>query len=209
MAHAVKTSAAADTLEYEVHGRTVRVMKRPPAAERIPVLLDPERPNPAADVRISAYPVDPFTFSLPGTPDSLVLTMDERGDGHLFTVGVDRVSLGSDGMWWIVNRLIEALENPQEVATRPRFLVLGEKLGADAVQGSIERTERGLCMVWRRLSSGVVEELLSWHLLTPARAIGWLKVLWPIAEELDRRGAHRHRLLPARTAENWALVMER
>jgi hypothetical protein len=206
MAHAVKTSAAADTREYKVRGRTVKVVARPPG--RMPRLLQPQRPGRAGDVRISAYPVDPVSFSLPGTPDSLVLTMDDRGDGHLYTVGADRVPLGSDGMWWIVTRLIDALEDPQGYATQPRFLTLGDRLGGQATQASIEYTERGLCMVWRRLSSGVVEELLSWHELTPVRAIAWLKVLWPMVDELQRRGVHRHRLLPARTAENWACVLE-
>ena len=202
-------SAAADTVEYEVHGRTVKVMARPADGERLTRLLEPQRPGRVGELRISAVPVDPVSFSLPGTPDGLVLSMDERGDGHVYAVGDDRIPLGSDGMWWIVTCLIEALEDPQTVSTWPRFLTLGGALGGPAAQASLQYGDRGVSIVWRRLSSGVVEELLSWHELSHSRAQGWLNMLRPMLQELEQRGVHHHRLLPARTAEKWARVMER
>ena len=203
-----RRSAPADTVEYEVHGRTVKVMARPAQADRPARVFEPEKRG-YGELRISKTSVDPVSFSLPGTPDGLVLAMDERGDGHLYAIGDERQSLGSDGMWWVVTRLIEALEDPQTVATWPRFLTLGGALGGPAAQATLQYTDRGIAIVWRRLSSGVVEDILSWHELTPSRAEGWLNMLRPILQGLEQRGAHHHRLLPARTAEKWARVLER
>jgi hypothetical protein len=223
----VKAPVAEDsTLEYAVDGGTVKVMSRPPQDERLAKLLElePRRawpvvsPQPDDEVSVVAFPddplnsvvtVDPVSFSLPGTPDGLVLQMDELGDGHLFAVGEDRLSLGSDGTWWVVTRLIEALEDPQTVATWPRFLTLGGHLGGLAAQASLQYNDRQVCIVWRRLESGVVGDLLSWHELSHERAQGWLNMLRPILMDLEQQRVHRHRLLPARAAERWARVLER
>lgn len=58
----------------------------PPAAEAFP-----------DDPRVYVCPVEPVSFSLPGSPCGLVFHMDARGDGHLWALGDDRVGLGSDG----------------------------------------------------------------------------------------------------------------
>ena len=161
------------------------------------------------DPRISVVPVEQVWFSLPGTPDGLTLHMDERGDGHLYALGEDRIRLGSEGMWWIVTRIIEALEDPQTVSTWPRFLTVAGSLGGPAAQATLQYTETGICVAWRRLQSGVVGSVIAWQELSPERAQGWLNMLRPMLADLERRRVHRQRLLPARTAERWARVLER
>lgn len=161
------------------------------------------------DPRIAVAPVEPLAFSLPGAPDGLVLQMNERGDGHLFAIGEARVSLGSDGMWWIVSRIIEALVDPQTVSTWPRFLTVAGSLGGPATQASMQYSETAVCVVWRRLESGVVGDVLAWQQLSHERAQGWLSMLQPILADLEQRRVHRQRLLPARTAERWAHALER
>jgi hypothetical protein len=163
----------------------------------------------AGDAIAAALPVETVAFSLPGTPDGLVLQMDERGNGHVYAVGDDRLSLGSDGMWWIVSRLIEALEDPQTVSMLPRFLTVSGTLGGPAVQASLQYNETCICLVWRRLQSGVVGELLAWQELSHGRAQGWLNMLQPMLLDLERRRVHHQRLLPARTAARWARALER
>ena len=161
------------------------------------------------DPRISIVPVETVSLSLPGSPDGLSLQMDARGDGHLYAVGEDRMRLGSEGMWWIVSRLIEALDDPQTVSGWPRFLTVSAYLGGPAAQASLQYTDTGICLVWRRLESGVVGEILAWQELTDERAEGWLNLLRPVLLDLERRRVHRQRLLPARTAERWAHALER
>jgi hypothetical protein len=179
--------------------RSLRVVRsRPAATPRTPV---------ETEGRLVA--VEPLAFSLPGAPDGLVVQMDERGDGHLYSVGEDRVRLGSDGMWWIVTALIEALEDPQTISSRPRFLTVSGFLGGPAVQASLQYNDAGVCVVWRRLESGVIGEVVSWQELSHERAQGWLNMLRPILLDLERREVHHSRLLPARTAERWAIAIER
>ncbi len=202
-------SVATDTIDYEVHGRTVKVMARPAEADQLSNWFEPARSAQLVEFRVATSTVEPITFSLPGTPDGLVLEMDQHGDGHLFAVGDAREELGSEGMWWIVTRLIEALEDPQTVSQWPRFLTLSEKLGGPATQAALQCGDDGLCIVWRRLSSGVVEDLISYQELSATRAEGWLQTLRPMLEQIDERGVHHRRLLPARTAEKWARVLER
>jgi hypothetical protein len=161
------------------------------------------------DPRVSVSPVEPFFFSLPGSPSGLALQMDDRGNGHLSALGEERVELGSDGMWWILDRLMDALADPDEISKWPRFLTLGGVLGGPATQASLETGDLGVRIVWRKLDSGVVGEVVAVHELTPERLSGWLSMLNAVLEELARRRVHRQRLLPARTAEKWARVVER
>jgi hypothetical protein len=156
-----------------------------------------------------SLPIEPLAFSLPGTPDGLVLQMNDRGVGHVFAVGEARLSLGADGMWWIVTRLIEALVDPQTVAMWPRFLTVAGSLSGPATQASLQYGESGVCVVWRRLESGNVGQVLAWQELSHERAQGWLNMLRPILADLERRQAFRERLLPARAAERWANALER
>lgn len=179
-------------------GRRLRLLGVTPD----PAVAYPDEP------RIAVAPVEPLAFSLPGAPDGLVVQMNEYGDGHMFAVGEARVSLGSDGMWWIVTRLIEALEDPQTVSTRPRFLTVAGSLGGPATQASLQYSETGVCVVWRRLESGVVGDVLAWQELSHDRAQGWLSMLRPILLDLEQRPVHHYRLLPARTAERWARALE-
>ena len=162
------------------------------------------------DPRISIRPVQPVSFSLPSSPAGLILQMDERGDGHLWALATGRVRLGSEGMWWIVTRLIEALESPDVVSLWPRFLTVGGALGGSATQASMEIGDRGeLRLVWRQLDSGVVGEVLAAHELSPQRVEGWLSILVPIRDQLERQRVHRQRMRAAKTAEKWARVLER
>jgi hypothetical protein len=156
-------------------------------------------------------PVEPVSFSLPGSPTGLALHMDERGDGRLEAIdgGGGRIELGSDGMWWIVSRLIEALEDPEAVAEWPRFLTLGTRLGGPAIQASLDTDGQGLRIVWRGLRSGMVGDVVAVQELTSERAGGWLTLLRPVRENLERDRAHRQRMRPARTAERWARALER
>ena len=197
----VKAPVAEDMREFAVRGKTIKVMTRPADGGRLARFFEPA-PN-------TAIPVEPVAFSLPGTPDGLVIQMNERGDGYMYAVGEARVSLGSDGMWWIVTRLVEALEDPQTVSTQPRFLTLSGFLGGPATQASLQYSETGVCVVWRRLESGVVGDVLAWQELTHERAQGWLSMLRPILCELELRQVHQLRLLPANTAQRWANVLER
>ncbi len=154
--------------------------------------------------------MDPVSFSLPGSPTGLVLHMDERGDGRLEALGQDlRVELGADGMWWVVTRLIEALEHPAVVSEWPRFLTLGTRMGGPASQAALQTGDFGIGIIWRRLTSGVVGDVLAVQELTHERVIGWLTLLRPVQETLERHHAHRQRLRPAKTAEKWARVLER
>ena len=161
------------------------------------------------DRRISVSNLEPISFSLPGSPNGLALRMDEHGDGHLWALGSERVSLGSEGMWWIANQLIDALENPGQASRWPRILVLGTTLGGAASQASIEAGDWGVGIVWRVLDNGVVAEVLAAHELTYERVDGWLAILRPLRDRLVANRAHRQRLRPARTAEKWAHALER
>jgi hypothetical protein len=197
----VKAPSAEDMRAFSVDGRTVKVMSRPADDGQLARLFKIDAS--------AAVPVEPLSFSLPGTPDGLVMQMDDRGDGHLYAVGEDRVRLGSDGMWWIVTRIIEALEDPQTVSTWPRFLTVAGSLGGPATQAALQSNDSGICIVWRRLESGRVGELMAWQELDPERAEGWLNMLQPVLSSLVERRVHRQRLLPARTAEKWAGVLDR
>jgi hypothetical protein len=161
------------------------------------------------DPRIYVSPIEPISFSLPGSPSGLVFHMDERGDGHLWAVADDRVWLGSDGMWWIVNSLIEALTDTAGSASRPRFLTLGTTLGGPATQASLEHGDWGVGIVWRRLQSGIVGDVLAVQELSYDRVEGWLKLLEPVRTQVEAQRAHRQRLSPARIAAKWARALER
>jgi hypothetical protein len=161
------------------------------------------------DSRISVSRIEPTSFSLPGAPNGLAFEMDDRGDGHLFALGSVRVPLGSEGMWWIVNQLIDALEDPARAARWPRVLVLGTTLGGPAVQASVETGDWGVGIVWRRLDNGVVIDVVAINELTYDRVDCWLSILRPFRERLTAARAHRQRLRPARTAEKWVRAMER
>lgn len=162
------------------------------------------------DPRISIRPVQPVSFSLPSSPAGLILQMDERGDGHLWALSTGRVALGSEGMWWIVTRIIDALESPEVAAEWPRFLTVGEVLGGTATQASLEIDDFGdLRLIWRRLDSGVVGEVVALHELSRQRATGWLSILLPVRDQLERQRVHRQRMRAAKTAEKWARALER
>jgi len=161
------------------------------------------------DARISVFPIDPVSFSLPGSPFGLVLQMDERGNGNLWALGESRVLLGADGMWWIVTRLIEALEDPATTSQWPRFLTVGTTLGGPATQASLECGDWGVDIVWRGLDNGLVGDVLAVQEFAYDRVNGWLAILRPVRDDLERRRAHRQRLKPARTAERWVRAMER
>jgi hypothetical protein len=180
-------------------GEQAEVLGVPPAAA---LAFPPE-------ARISVCPVEPVSFSLPGSPSGLVLEQDDRGDGHLWGLGASKVDLGREGMWWIVSRLIEALENPTTVAQWPRFLTLGSTVGGPATQVSLECGEWGVGLLWRSLDNGVVGDIVAVQELTYERANGWLAILLPVRDDLERRRSHRQRLRPARMAEKWARAMER
>ena len=180
-------------------GKPAGVLGVPPAA----ALCFPDDP------RIYVSPIEPVSFSLPGSPSGLVFHMDEQGDGHLWALGNDRVLLGSDGMWWIVNALIEALVDPATASAGPRFLTLGTTLGGPATQASLEYGDWGVGIVWRKLRSGVVGEVVAVQELSYERVEGWLRLLRPVRLDVERRRAHRQRLRPARTAEMWARALER
>jgi hypothetical protein len=185
--------------EGDRQGKPAVILGVPPAAAE----AFPEDP------RVYVCPVEPVSFSLPGSPCGLVFHMDSRGDGHLWALGDDRVALGSDGMWWIVNSLIDALVDPGLSSSLPRFLTLGSTLGGPATQASLEYGDWGVGIVWRRLRSGVVGEVLAVHELSYERVEGWLRLLGPVRQEIERQRAHRQRLRPARTADKWARALER
>ena len=162
------------------------------------------------DPRISIRPVQPVSFSLPSSPAGLILQMDERGDGHLWALATGRVNLGSEGMWWLITRLIDALEMPDIVSRWPRFLTVGGTLGGTATQASMEIGDSDeLRLVWRKLDSGVVGEVLAVHELSPQRVSGWLSILIPVRDQLERQRVHRQRMRAAKTAEKWARALER
>jgi hypothetical protein len=162
------------------------------------------------DPRISIRPVQPVSFSLPSSPAGLILQMDERGDGHLWALATGRVRLGSEGMWWLITRLIDALETPDIVSRWPRFLTVGGTLGGTATQASMEIGDSDeLRLVWRKLDSGVVGEVLAVHELSPQRVSGWLSILIPVRDQLERQRVHRQRMRAAKTAEKWARALER
>ena len=162
------------------------------------------------DPRISIRPVKPVSFSLPGSPAGLILQMDEQGDGHLWALSNKRVPLGSEGMWWIVTLLIDALEMPDVVSRWPRFMTLGEAAGGSATQARMESGDSGeLRLVWRRLQSGVVGEIVASHELSREAAAGWLSILIPVLDQLERQRVHRQRLRLAKTAEKQARDLER
>jgi hypothetical protein len=135
--------------------------------------------------------------------------MDEKGDGHLWALGDDRLPLGSDGMWWIVNSLIDVLIDPTAASKWPRFLTLGGSLGGPATQASLEHGDWGVGIVWRQLVSGVSGDIVAVQELSYDRVEGWLRLLRPVRDELEKRRVHRQRLRPALTAEKWARALER
>jgi hypothetical protein len=180
-------------------GKPAGVLGVPPAA----ALSFPDDP------RIYVSPVEPVSFSLPGSPSGLVFHMDECGDGHVWALGDDRIQLGSDGMWWILNALIEALVDPATASGWPRFLTLGTTLGGPATQASLEYGDWGVGIVWRKLRSGVVGDVVAVNEISYERVEGWLRLLRPVRLDVESKRAHRQRLRPARTAEQWARALER
>lgn len=160
------------------------------------------------DSRISVIPVEPTYFSLPASPSGLVVEMDDRGDGHLFALSEERHPLGSEGMWWIVTRLIEALEEPIVVAGWSSFLTLGGVVGGRAAQATLKMSDRGVRIVWHELHSGVVGDEIAVHELSFEQVAGWLGELKKVRLDLETRRVHRQRLLAARMAERWARVVE-
>jgi hypothetical protein len=186
-------------LESPGAGQALEIVGSAPGLGKEP----PRETHPAAEI-------DAVSFALPGSPMGLVLHMDEHGDGRLQAVGQKvQADLGADGMWWVVTRLIEALEHPDVVSEWPRFLTLGTRLGGPATQASLQTGERAIAIVWRRLNSGVVGDVVAVQELTPERASGWLTMLRPVRDTLERHRAHRQRLRPAKMAEKWARVLER
>jgi hypothetical protein len=162
------------------------------------------------DPRISICPVPPVSFSLPSSPDGLILQMDEQGDGHVWALSNEHVPLGSEGMWWIVTLLIDALEMPDVVSRWPRFMTLGDAVGGSATQARMEIEDSGeLHLVWRRLDGGVVGDVVALHQLPRESAAGWLSILVPVLDQLERQRVHRQRLSTAKTAEKWARDLER
>jgi hypothetical protein len=161
------------------------------------------------DPRIAVSPVEPLSFSLPGTPTGLALQVDERGDGHVWALGEERVWLGSNGAWWIVHALIDALAEPAETSKLPRFLTLGGSLGGFATQASMEFGSWGIGIVWRKLDSGVVGDLVAVQEMNYERVEAWLGTLRLVLGSLEARRAHRQRLRPAHIAEKWARALER
>jgi hypothetical protein len=135
--------------------------------------------------------------------------MNERGDGHLWAVGKERVDLGSEGLWWVVKSLIDALADPAAASTWPRFLTLGSYLGGPATQATLQFGDWGIGILWRKLDNGVVGGIVAAQELSRERVDSWLSLLRPVLEDLERRRVHRQRLRPARTAEKWARVLER
>jgi hypothetical protein len=136
--------------------------------------------------------------------------MDAQGDGHLSALANGRVRLGSEGMWWLVTRLIDALEMPDIVSMWPRFLVVGGTLGGTATQATMEIRDSGdYRLVWRRLDSGIAGEIIALHELSTQRLSGWLSILVPVRDQLERERVHRQRMRAARTAEKWARALER
>ena len=182
-----------------LNGEQAGVLGVPPAA----ALSFPDDP------RVYVAPVEPVSFSLPGSPTGLILQMDERGDGHLWALGAERIPLGSEGMWWIVNALLDALADPVTASKWQRFLTLGGSLGGPATQASLECGDWGIGIVWRKLVSGVVGEVVAVQELTYERVDGWIRLLRPVHDDLSRRRVPRQRLRPARTAERWARALER
>ncbi len=140
------------------------------------------------DPRISIRTIEPMSFSLPGSPNGLAIAMDDHGDGYLWALGTVRVPLGGEGMWWIANQLIDALEDPPRASRWPRILVLGTTLGGPAVQASMETGDWGVGIVWRILDSGVVGDVVAVNELTYERVDGWLAILRPIRDQLVRSG---------------------
>ena len=194
-------AAVVRSLIQEAHdkGGQAEVLGVPPAA----ALSFPDDP------RISVSPVEPMRFSLPGSPTGLILQMDEKGDGHLWALGDDRQPLGSDGMWWVVNSLVDVLVDPAAASKWPRFLTLGGSLGGPATQASLEYGDWGVGIVWRELKSGVSGDVVAVQELSYDRVEGWLQLLRPIRDDLERRRVHRQRLRPALMAEKWARALER
>ena len=162
------------------------------------------------DPRISIRPVPSITFSLPSSPAGLILQMDEQGDGHVWALSNEHLRLGSEGMWWIVTLLIDALEMPDVVSRWPRFMTLGEAVGGSATQARMEIEDSGeLRLVWRRLDGGVVGDVVAVHELPREGPAGWLSILIPVLDQLERQRVHRQRLRAAKTAEKWARDLER
>ena len=180
-------------------GQHIEVVGVPPAA----AVSFPDHAN------IYVSPVEPLSFSLPGWPNGLALEMNERGDGHLWAVGKERVDLGSEGLWWVVKSLIDALADPAAASTWPRFLTLGSYLGGPATQATLQFGDWGIGILWRKLDNGVVGGIVAAQELSHERVDSWLSLLRPVLEDLERRRVHRQRLRPARTAEKWARVLER
>lgn len=247
-----KMAVGDETLEFQVDGKTVKVITRPADNDQLARLFQLDEtptwtdaspmsdrevaavvrglieeagkrgeqaevvgvPPTAAlsfpnDSRVYVAPVEPIQFSLPGSPSGLILQMDAKGDGHLWALADERVSLGSDGMWWIINTLVDALEQPVAASKWPRILTLGSSVGGPATQASLETGEWGVGIVWRKLRSGVVEDVVAVQELSYERVDGWLRLLRPVRDELSRKRVHRQRLRAARTAEKWARALER
>jgi hypothetical protein len=162
-----------------------------------------------SDAPVYVSPVEPISFSLPCSPNGLAFEMDEQGNGRLSAIGKRRVELGSDGMWWIVKSLIDALVDPIATSMWPRFLTLGTYMSGPAAQASMVCGEWGVGIVWRKLDNGIVGGIVAAQELSHERVEGWLSLLRPILAGLEQRRVHRQRLRPARMADKWARAIEK
>jgi hypothetical protein len=162
-----------------------------------------------SDAPVYVSPVEPTSFSLPCSPNGLALEMDEHGNGHLWAIGKRRVELGSDGMWWIVKSLIDALVDPVTTSMWPRFLTLGTYMSGPASQASLVCGEWGVGIVWRKLDNGIVGGIVGAQEISHERIEGWLSLLRPVLADLEQRRVHRQRLRPARMADKWARAIEK
>ena len=250
----IGSTSGEDAVEFEVDGRTVRVITRPPGDEggRLFELGPSPTWNDAIAahrrgrgqrscgglMRTSARDERPVAIVgvTPGAADrvsrrrahlrhaarsSLLLpARDRRPAWHCTWTsaataawrpsGEQRLDLGSDGMWWIVTRLIEALEEPESVAEWPRFLILGTRLGGPGHAGLARSRRLGRAHRLAAPQSGIVGDVIAVQELS-VRAGGRLAdaAAAPCATTLESHRAHRQRMRPARTAERWARVLER
>jgi len=89
-------------------------------------------------------------------------------------------------------------------------MTLGEAARGSATQARMEIGDSGeLRIVWCRLKRGVVGDVVAMQELSGQGAAGWLSILIPVLDQLERQRVHRQRLRVAKTAEKLVRDRER
>jgi hypothetical protein len=183
------TAAGEDLLEVKVGGKVVRVVSRPADDDRQSRLFELD----LSPAEVSGRPLSDEDVA------SVVRGLIDGATLHGQKSEVVGVSPGA----------ARAFPDDPRISICP-VPPVSFSLPSSATQARMEIQGSGeLRLVWRRLDGGVVGDVVALHELPRESAAGWLSILVPVLDQLERQRVHRQRLSAAKTAEKWARDLER